>query len=326
MIRAAKPRLTTTHSESSLTTFLNGHHKPTHKHHISHGSHGSSPYHIPAIGHTGHNFGEHMGCTKSPPLSVVPISRRNKSEQSSPDLRVYPALNMPTNNITPLELTPHPPPSKPPMQHRATSRPHTVLSVNTNHHRPFSMHDYPTSGQDLLPSADSEFQFSAGLFPSQSAGWPNTFSTQFSTSASFEELSLETYEPYQCYNPPPPLTNSASGDEPEEVGPYSGPSPPYGFGSALSSNSSEHAESDNYHLSAASSYVALSQAAAAFPEFDRLLVTAAAYDNGPAGTEEMFVPYHSGATSGAFTEMGKLEEEAAGVQEDDFLWMGAGRW
>jgi hypothetical protein len=79
---------------------------------------------------------------------------------------------------------------------------------------------------------------------------------------------------------PPALTNSTSGDEREDLGGYSRPSPPYGFGNGpLSSNSSEHAESDQYHLSAASSYVGLPQMAELAEvnngfdtgEFDRLL-------------------------------------------------------
>lgn len=96
-------------------------------------------------------------------------------------------------------------------------------------------------------------------------------------------MDLETY---LGMNVPPALTNSTSGDEREDMNAFGGPSPPYNFGNgALSSNSSDRAESDQYHLSAASSCVGLPQMAAGMPqvsnggfdigEFDRLLVSSA---------------------------------------------------
>ncbi|KAH8154144.1 uncharacterized protein LAJ45_01912 [Morchella importuna] len=171
-----KPRLQMTQSESSLTTFANGHHRPTHKHHGS--IHGSSPYTIPPVGHTGHAFGEHVnGCTKVTASASAPSTvasqkpRRIKSEQSSPDLRTYPALQMANTSITPLELTPQ-------LAQQAlkptSSRIQPGLVVNTNH-PPFTLQDFPS--QELLPSAaeSDSYQFSAGLYPPQSAGWPPAY-------------------------------------------------------------------------------------------------------------------------------------------------------
>jgi len=275
-----------THSESSLTTFANGHHKPTHKHHSS--IHGSCPYSIPTVGHTGHTFGEHNGCTKAQSVSPSGKSRRIKSEQSSPDLRTYPALQLTNTGITPLELTPRLPVSKPAVNRTPSGR---GLSLNTNHQNFSTIHDF--SNQDLLPSADSEnsYQFSAGLLP-QSAGWPPSFPPYDNTSSFDDQLvdpqqqmDLETFLSLQTA---PALTNSTSGDEREDLGGYGGPSPPpYGYGTgAMSSSSSEHADSDNYHLSATSSYVGLPQVAEDMPqlsnggfdagEFDGLLVSAGA--------------------------------------------------
>ncbi|KAF8243190.1 hypothetical protein K440DRAFT_669707 [Wilcoxina mikolae CBS 423.85] len=278
-----KPRLQMTHSESSLTTFANGHHKPTHKHHSS--IHGTCPYSIPTVGHTGHTFGEHNGCTKAQSVSPSGKSRRIKSEQSSPDLRTYPALQLTNTGITPLELTPRLPHSKPAVNRTPGSR---GLSLNTNHQSFTTMHDF--SSQDLLPSADSEngYHYSAGLLP-QSAGWPPSF-PPYDNSQSYDEaqqpppqMDLETF---LSLHTAPALTNSTSGDERDDLGTYGGPSPPpYGYGNgAMSSSSSDHADSENYHLSATSSYVGLPQVAEDMPqlsnggfdanEFDGILVSA----------------------------------------------------
>lgn len=288
-----KPRLQMTHSESSLTMFANGHHKPTHKHHSS--VHGSSPYSIPTVGHSGHTFGEHNGCTKAPPGSGPPSvssqksSRRIKSENSSPDLCMYPALQMTNTGITPLELTPRPPrPAKPALNRTASGRIQTGLSVNTNHQSFSTLHDFHS--QELLLSADSEHgYFSAGLYPPQSAGWPPSFS-HYDGSNSYDDPSAEPamdLETFLRLHAPPALTNSTSGDEREDMGAFGGPSPRYGFGNrTMSSSSSDQAESDQYHISAASSYVGLPQMAADMAqvsnggfdvgEFDRLLVSSAA--------------------------------------------------
>ncbi|KAL7266785.1 hypothetical protein RUND412_010651 [Rhizina undulata] len=268
-----KSRLQMTKSETSLTTFANGHHRPTHKHHNS--VHGSAPYTIPHVGHTGHTFGEHNGCTKTASVSAPPTTtsqkpRRIKSEQSSPDhLRVYPALQMPNTGITPLELTPQPqhPVLKPAPVSRASGRMQPGLSVNTNH-PPFTYQDF--SGQELLQSADSDtaYQFSAGLYPPQSAGWPPTFG-RFDNST-FEDLKSDPFEHPQSLDLEqflrlslPGLGNSTSGDEVDDLmPPLNGVSPLSGNGTAsgvLSSGSSDQADSDNYGLSAASSYIGLQQ-------------------------------------------------------------------
>ncbi|RPA96701.1 hypothetical protein L873DRAFT_1829338 [Choiromyces venosus 120613-1] len=277
-VETRKPRLQATHSEGSLATlhtFANGHHRPTHKHHGS--IHGSSPYTIPHVGHTGHTFGEHIGgCTKTPAATVsAPPSaasqkpRRIKSEHSSPDLRSYPALKMANTGITPLELTPQLPPQpvKP-----ISSRVAPGLSVNTN--APYSMHEFRS--QELLPSADSEcsFQFSAGLYPPQSAGWPPAYSAF--DNASFDEqpldpgvdysisqLDIGNYLRFQSSAGP---NGSVSGDEIDDfIGPVNGPG---GLGGARtvtrssSSDTSDQAESD-FRVSAASSFVGLQQASSA---------------------------------------------------------------
>ncbi|KAI5778080.1 hypothetical protein EDC01DRAFT_635053 [Geopyxis carbonaria] len=309
-----KPRLTMTHSESSLTTFANGHHKPTHKHHSS--IHGSSPYSIPTVGHTGHTFGEHNGCHKAPtasaPPSVAQKPRRIKSEQSSPDLRTYPALQMTNTGITPLELTPRP--EKPsPMNRTPSGRMRGGLSVDTNH-QSIPMQSFHS--HELLPSADSDgFQFSAGLHPPYSAGWPPSFS-QYDSTSSFDDQLAENQryehsmdlETFLRMNQPPALTNSTSGDEVDDLGALSGPSPPY-LNGVLSSDSSDQDASDNYGgLSTASSYVGLPQVGmpphqmpqSGFEggEFDRLLVTSSSMPVSMPGGAPVD-PFDTGIVAGA---------------------------
>lgn len=275
-----KPRLPMTHSEGSLTTFANGHHKPTHKHHGS--FHGSSPYSIPTVGHTGHTFGEHSGCTKVQSASVPPpSSRRIKSEQSSPDLRAAGSAGAApaaaggagaASGIAPLELAPRPP-SKPPAVGRAPAH---GLSLNTNQQSFPSMASFQSP--DLLASAGSEngggYLCSAGLYP-QSAGWPPSF-PPFDGSP-YEDAATEFENYLRAHGAPPPLASNSSttpGDERDELVAYDpsggsgagasgGPSPPaYGFGGGeMSSSSSDQADSDHYHLSAASSYATLPQSA-----------------------------------------------------------------
>ena len=336
VVRAvSKPRLMSIHSESSLTTFANGHHKPSHKHHGS--IHGSSPYTIPAIGHTGHNFGEHTGTIKTgPPVpAAASMARRIKSEQSSPDLRIYPALKMPTSGISQLDLTPqqHQPvparaPHKSSMHRTNASGSFSNLNINTNAHYPLS-NDYP----EML-SAESEYQFSPGIYPSPASGWNTYLPTSFEDLASadrrYDNSFMYPSAASQVPPPPPVAASSVSGDDPEDAV-YSRPSPPYGFGGSapLSSNSSELADSDNYHLSAASSYVDLNS----FPDYDRLLVQGPSmdgYDGELYGTGNRTADLVFGGSQSNFGNDIKLDIEVQSMvmgqqqADDDVLWMRTG--
>ena len=202
----------------------------------------------------------------APPSAASQKPRRIKSEHSSPDLRSYPALKMANTGITPLELTPQLPPQ--PIK-SISSRVAPGLSVNTN--TPYTMHEF--RNQELLPSADSEcsFQFSAGLYPPQSAGWPPAYSAF--DNAQFEEQPLDTGVDYSVsqldlgnylrFQPSAGLNGSVSGDEIDDfISPVNGPG---GLGGARtvtrssSSDTSDQAESD-FGVSATSSFVGLQQA------------------------------------------------------------------
>lgn len=226
-----RPRLQATQSESSLTTFANGHHKPAHKSH-----HGVSPYTI--AGHADHHRHSFLD-DEDVHAPVAPRHRRMKSvsDKSSIDLltlsRAYTTgntlLGLDHNN---LELTPR----QPSVVRQAPSRIHPGLSVNTNQSQ-FTLHE--NFNQDFLQSADSDaHQFSAGL--QSSAGWP-----------SFQHFDLDwTY---------PGLTSSSSSDENDELSHQA-----TDIGQSLTSTGPLPSEAsdlgdDSYRLSAASSFIGLPQ-------------------------------------------------------------------
>ncbi|KAI9372896.1 hypothetical protein BJX61DRAFT_542262 [Aspergillus egyptiacus] len=116
-----KPQLTSTKSDSTLTIFRDGHHKPAHKHYdMAHRS--GLPYTIPRS-HTIHADAarrsmDHLPLTKSsfagehvmnqpqePSRSVYGLHRRVKSEHGSPEnAPVAPSGEVPTS-VPPLDLT-----------------------------------------------------------------------------------------------------------------------------------------------------------------------------------------------------------------------------
>lgn len=228
-----RPRLQSTQSESSLTTFANGHHKPTHKNH--HGVHGVSPYTI--AGHADHHRHSFLEEDVPPPVTSRHRRMKSVSDKSSIDLislsRAYttgnPLLSL---DHTSLELTPR----QPLAVRQPPSRLHPNLSVNTNQSQ-FNLHE--SFSQDFLQSADSDaHQFSAGLQPS--AGWP-----------SFQSFDLDF--PY------PGLTSSSSGDENDELSLQAAD-----LAQSLTSTGPLPSEAsdlgdDSYRLSAASSFIGLPQ-------------------------------------------------------------------
>ncbi|KAF8422616.1 hypothetical protein EV426DRAFT_159302 [Tirmania nivea] len=228
-----RPRLQATQSESSLTTFANGHHKPTHKSH-----HGVSPYTI--TGHADHHRHSFLD-DEDVDLPVAARHRRMKSvsDKSSIDLislsRAYTSGNplLGLDNST-LELTPR----QPSAVRQVPSRIHPGLSVNTNQAQ-FTLHE--NFSQDFLQSASSDAtQFSAGLQPS--AGWP-----------SFQHFDLDwTY---------PGLTSSSSGDENDELNIQTTDIAQSLTGTGPLPSEASDLGDETYRLSAASSYIGLPQLA-----------------------------------------------------------------
>lgn len=225
-----RSRLQTTQSESSLTTFANGHHKPTHKSH-----HGVSPYTI--AGHADHHRPSFLDDDDlSPPVASKHRRMKSVSDKSSLDLvslsRAYGTGNPFLGLDHGIELTPR----QPTAVQQSSSRPHSGLSVNTSQAR-FSSHE--NFSQDFLQSADSDVhQFSAGLQPS--AGWP-----------SFQHFDLDwTY---------PGLTSSSSVDENDEQSlPTNDAAHSLAGTGPLPSEASDLGD-DSYRISAHSSFIGLPQ-------------------------------------------------------------------
>lgn len=231
-----RPRLQATQSESSLTTFANGHHKPTHKSH--HGAHGVSPYTI--AGHADHHRHSFLDDEDVHP-QVASRHRRMKSvsDKSSLDLlalsRGYATGDqlLGLDNST-LELTPR----QSSAVRQAPSRIHPGLSVNTNQAQ-FTLHE--NFNQDFLQSASSDAaRFSAGLQPS--AGWP----------------SFLHFDPDWTY---PGLTSSSSGDENDELSIQTTEIAQSQIGTGPLPSEASDLGDETYRLSAASSYIGLPQLA-----------------------------------------------------------------
>ncbi|OJJ30470.1 hypothetical protein ASPWEDRAFT_32646 [Aspergillus wentii DTO 134E9] len=126
-----KPQLTSTKSESTLTVFRDGHHKPAHKHNdMAHKC--GMPYTIPRS-HTIHSTSDvtrrsvdHLPLAQPSFLELLPPpppprpeqhdngpQRLTKSENGSPESVPVTNAEDNTNSVTPLELPPFFPPSQP---------------------------------------------------------------------------------------------------------------------------------------------------------------------------------------------------------------------
>ncbi|TGZ78189.1 hypothetical protein EX30DRAFT_374025 [Ascodesmis nigricans] len=276
IVRVPRPkaRLQSTHSDTALMTFINGHHKPTHRYHSS--IHGSSPYNIPTVGHTGHTFGEHEGShkvqhtkhdgTSSAPPASSPRHRRHKSEHDSPAPMTYLAIPMASNPsqssmITPLELTPRPSaPARPTINRTSSGRIHTGLSVITDN----SYNPYPATFNHfapeplLLSGPEDQYIMSANLDPSATSGWPS-FTPQYENFDMFDASNplfnstafCDEVRGYSMYNSVPIARTNASSDEFDPD--YRNTSPPSLVSQALSNADSE----DYAAFSAHSSYIDL---------------------------------------------------------------------
>jgi hypothetical protein len=214
-----RPRINSTQSEGSLTTFSNGHHKPTHR---SHHSHSINPYTI--TGHAEHHRHSFLDedDLPSPPM----IKRRVKSDASPADLLAISrlhnnglmALEHTSMELTPRQITPR----------QASARMQHGLSVDTNQSQ-YNFHE--GYGQEFLQSADADpYQFSAGLHPP--VGWP-----------------LPHSEIDWMY---PGLTSCSSGDETDEQ--FNNASRSLTSTGPLPSEASDLGD-DSYRLSATSSFI-----------------------------------------------------------------------
>jgi hypothetical protein len=261
-----KPRLTSTKSESTLTVFRDGHHKPMHKHNdMAHKC--GLPYTIPRS-HTIHGTSElaqrsadHLPLTLDKGSSLdasyfnpgadfegFPSRRRVKSEHGSPELMAIPAPDQFGSEVPPLELTSLP-----------------ALDTGNNAAEPMNSYILQDPYQEAwLTSPDTDFSVSAGAFNAPPVDWSSFPLPSAGLSNSVSQApSYASFDLNNVSNPSyPGLTGSSSGGEASEVEEL-GPKP----GLATSNTDlydmhslSDGSDVDQYRLSSASSFAGLPQA------------------------------------------------------------------
>ncbi|EED23311.1 Copper fist DNA binding domain protein [Talaromyces stipitatus ATCC 10500] len=259
-----KPRLTSTKSESTLTIFRDGHHKPAHKHNdMAHKC--GMPYTIPRS-HTIHGTSElaqrsadHLplalnnGAVDTSYFSYgaefesLPSRRRVKSEHGSPEVVAIPVPDQSNSQVPPLDLT---------------SLSSIDAGIRAESLNQFMMPEpFPEQFQDgLFASPDAEWPTSAGAFSAPPVDW-SSFplpSAGVSTSVS-QAPSYASFDLNNVSNPSyPGLTGSSSGDA-SEVDDF-GPKPSLGHDIYDLHSLSDGSDVDQYRISSASSFAGLPQA------------------------------------------------------------------
>ncbi|KAI9844633.1 MAG: hypothetical protein M1837_005485 [Sclerophora amabilis] len=272
--RPKPPQLTTANSDTSLTVFANGHHKPIHKNnHMAHKC--GAPYKIPRP-HTIHGRSEAQRSVDSLPVTNTLATtddgtrqikdsfasaqrdvRLVRSEHGSPHPSSPSNLDRLNEHLPPLDISSSGfPNSTAPAT--APSRPH--LDLNSITSAPYVEGGYFVS----TPEADVA-AFSAGL-DAPPVDWSqfelpvgtNNVSSPYSQPPSYASFDYNNLSQ-------PAHTNASSGDvsELDEFsGPFGDPSPlrpPSLVNNAVASDSSEIWDSDSYRLSSASSFHGLPQ-------------------------------------------------------------------
>ena len=204
-----KPYMPTTQSDSHLTVFVNGHHKPAYKHNDAAHTHGmpykiQRPHSIHGPSHLAHKSMEHIPSTRhvesSHPRLRDSISlaqqdvRLSRSLHGSPELRPLPNVDYLNSQLPPLDLTGY-----------------SSWDFSTNAQRDCN----PRSGFDYnsyLSTPDDKIAFSAGPLSMPPVDWSaldlplgNSAYTPYSqppSYASFDQSNLSR----------PGLTTSSSGD------------------------------------------------------------------------------------------------------------------
>ena len=252
-----KPRLSTTHSESSLSVKTSGHPKPTHKHNDAAQKCGL-PYKIPRP-HTIHGHSS-IAQKSMDSLPLIPTAnddrsqmkdsifnaqqdiRLVRSEHGSPDLRSAPNLDLFNSQVPPLNLT------------YSNFNNFTASPIGEDYNAP------PSSGFEFYFATPEEQPFySAGL----------------GTAVDWSALDLENRAFSSSYSQPPSyasfdrsnvghpgLTTSSSGDVSDAddyMLHYRLPSPMKHENNPYTTSVSESDRVENYRLSSTSSYLGLPQ-------------------------------------------------------------------
>ncbi|KAI9834076.1 MAG: hypothetical protein M1819_003361 [Sarea resinae] len=250
-----KPRLPSVQSETSLTVFANGHHKPVHKHnHMAHKC--GAPYTIPRS-HTIHgstelsrhssglsgNFADLM----SSRFPGVQDSRLIKSECASPEMRGVSRMEQLNDQLPPLDLAF-------PSYNNSAAASQTQLDSTSVPDTPFD---------NYLATPDMEqAMFSAGLcmpvdWSALDLPLDNEFSADYSQAPSYASFDYNNLSQAGLTAPSSGEVSEAGDFVPlAESNPLNTPSL---INNQFASDSSELCESDSNRLSAASSYIGLSQ-------------------------------------------------------------------
>lgn len=263
-VEPRKPRLTSTKSESTLTVFRDGHHKPMHKHNdMAHKC--GLPYTIPRS-HTVHSTDfaqrsvDHLPLTHNKATDLTAgvdldvdqgprgPQRLVKSEQGSPESAPVPVLEQISTQIPPLDLS-----SFAPIATSAT----TDSPLN-------SMIFQDPYQESWLPSPDTDASLGSTAFNAPSVDWSSfpLCSSGATATASSQPPSYASYDFNNNNNSNYPGLAASSSGEISEVDEF-GPLPSLG----ASSNDlhdlhsvSDGSDVDQLRLSSASSFIGLPQA------------------------------------------------------------------
>jgi hypothetical protein len=259
-----KPRLTSTKSESTLTIFRDGHHKPMHKHNdMAHKC--GLPYMIPRS-HTIHGTSEcaqrsadHLplpqrastdltaGFEFEHEFDIGSSHRRVKSEHGSPESAAVPPLEQINTRIPPLDLASFGPYAT----SATTDSPLNSMVFQDPYHEPW------------LTSPDTDISTASGAFSAPPVDWSSFPLCTSGASPAFDQApSYASFDLNGVRNPGQSGLAASSSGEISEVDDF-GPLPSLG----ASSNDlhdmhslSDSSDIDHYRISSASSLIGLPQA------------------------------------------------------------------
>lgn len=259
-----KPRLTSTKSESILTVFRDGHHKPMHKHNDmahkcglpytiprSHTIHGTSEFaqrsadHLPLTQRTSTDLT--AGFEFEHEFDIGSSQRRVKSEHGSPESAPVPALEQINTQIPPLDL--------------ASFGPYGTSAATDS---PLKSMVFQDPYQDnWLTSPDTDGSMTSGAFNAPPVDWSSFPLCSPGMSATLDQApSYASFDFNGVRDPRPSGMAASSSGEISEVDDF-GPLPSLG----ASSNDlhdlhsvSDSSDIDHYRISSASSLIGLPQA------------------------------------------------------------------
>ena len=306
---SGKPRLSTAKSDTSLTVFSNGHHKPVHRNNHAAQECGV-PYKIPRPhsihGHVGHhqrsvdnlpssNMDKELSQFQDSVSSAQQDVRLSRSEHGSPDPKSTPTFDQLNGKLPLLDLS-----------YSTLSNDHITSSpVGTDY-----TSQTPNNFEPYLHTPDEQISFSPAINAPPAVDWSafdlpldnGAFSTTYSqppSYASFDHSNISR----------PGLTASSSGEvsEIEDLMPASLPSPEP---SKYPTSAPEQGNMDSYRLSS-SSYMSMPQASLLAGNNIESLTLDTYFPDG-TGSPADFEDCHSGAHADAeaFTRHGFTIQEA----------------